>query len=62
MEYSFRKCTLEDFDFLFNLKKENFKFNFMLIKYGVGKMINKNELLKYSKMIDCINCAFFVLK
>lgn len=25
MEYSFRKCTLEDFDFLFNLKKENFK-------------------------------------
>ena len=25
MEYSFRNCTLEDFDFLFNLKKENFK-------------------------------------
>lgn len=25
MEYSFRKCTLGDFDFLFNLKKENFK-------------------------------------
>ena len=25
MEYSIRKCTLEDFDFLFNLKKENFK-------------------------------------
>lgn len=25
MEYSFRSCTLEDFDFLFNLKKENFK-------------------------------------
>ena len=25
MEYSFRDCTLEDFDFLFNLKKENFK-------------------------------------
>ena len=24
MEYSFRKCTFEDFDFLFNLKKENF--------------------------------------
>lgn len=25
MKYSFRSCTLEDFDFLFNLKKENFK-------------------------------------
>ncbi len=25
MEYSFRSCTIEDFDFLFNLKKENFK-------------------------------------
>ena len=25
MEYSFRNCTLEDFDFLFKLKKENFK-------------------------------------
>lgn len=25
MEYSFRKCTLEDFDFLFELKKQNFK-------------------------------------
>ncbi len=25
MEYSFRNCTLEDFDFLFELKKENFK-------------------------------------
>lgn len=25
MEYSFRKCTLEDFDFLLKLKKENFK-------------------------------------
>lgn len=25
MEYSFRSCTLEDFDFLFNLKKQNFK-------------------------------------
>ena len=25
MEYSFRSCTLNDFDFLFNLKKENFK-------------------------------------
>ena len=26
MEYDFRNCTLEDFDFLFNLKKENFKY------------------------------------
>jgi len=25
MKYSFRDCTLEDFDFLFELKKENFK-------------------------------------
>ena len=25
MKYSFRECTLEDFDFLFNLKKQNFK-------------------------------------
>ena len=25
MKYSFRNCTLEDFDFLFELKKENFK-------------------------------------
>ena len=25
MEYSFRNCTLEDFDFLLKLKKENFK-------------------------------------
>lgn len=25
MEYSFRDCTLDDFDFLFDLKKENFK-------------------------------------
>lgn len=25
MEYSFRNCTSEDFDFLFELKKENFK-------------------------------------
>lgn len=25
MEYSFRSCKLEDFDFLFDLKKENFK-------------------------------------
>lgn len=25
MEYCFRNCTLEDFDFLFELKKQNFK-------------------------------------
>ena len=25
MKYSFRNCTLDDFDFLFELKKENFK-------------------------------------
>lgn len=25
MVYNFRNCTLEDFDFLFNLKKQNFK-------------------------------------
>ena len=25
MKYTFRNCTLEDFDFLFKLKKENFK-------------------------------------
>lgn len=25
MEYRFRKCTLEDIDFLFELKKQNFK-------------------------------------
>lgn len=25
MEYTFRDCTLEDFDFLFDLKKQNFK-------------------------------------
>lgn len=25
MEYNFRNCTLDDFDFLFNLKKDNFK-------------------------------------
>ena len=25
MEYTFRDCRLEDFDFLFNLKKQNFK-------------------------------------
>ena len=25
MKYSFRECTLEDFDFLFDLKKQNFK-------------------------------------
>jgi len=25
MEYSFRNCTLDDFDFLFQLKKQNFK-------------------------------------
>lgn len=25
MKYTFRECNLEDFDFLFNLKKENFK-------------------------------------
>ena len=25
MEYSFRKCTMEDFNFLFELKKQNFK-------------------------------------
>lgn len=25
MEYTFRNCTLEDFDFLFELKKQNFK-------------------------------------
>ena len=25
MKYSFRNCTLDDFDFLFNLKKDNFK-------------------------------------
>lgn len=25
MEYSFRNCTLDDFDFLFDLKKQNFK-------------------------------------
>ena len=25
IKYTFRNCTLEDFNFLFNLKKENFK-------------------------------------
>ena len=25
MEYTFRDCTLDDFDFLFDLKKQNFK-------------------------------------
>ena len=25
MEYAFRNCTLDDFDFLFELKKQNFK-------------------------------------
>ena len=25
MEYSFRNCTLDDFGFLFELKKQNFK-------------------------------------
>lgn len=25
MKYTFRNCILEDFDFLFKLKKENFK-------------------------------------
>ena len=25
MKYTFRQCTLEDFDFLFKLKKQNFK-------------------------------------
>lgn len=25
MKYSFRKCTVEDFEFLFKLKKQNFK-------------------------------------
>ena len=25
MEYSFRDCTLEDYDLLFRLKEENFK-------------------------------------
>ena len=25
MQYSFRECTIDDFDFLFNLKKDNFK-------------------------------------
>lgn len=26
MKYNFRKCSLDDFDFLFELKKQNFKF------------------------------------
>ena len=25
MEYTFRECLMSDFDFLFELKKENFK-------------------------------------
>ncbi len=25
MKYNFRNCTLEDFNFIYNLKKENFK-------------------------------------
>ena len=25
MQYNFRECTIDDFDFLFNLKKDNFK-------------------------------------
>lgn len=34
MIYSLRKCTLDDFDFLYELKKQNFKK--MLIIFGDG--------------------------
>lgn len=40
MEYSFRNCTLDDFDFLFELKKT---LNGMLIKFEVGMMMTKNK-------------------
>ena len=40
MKYLFRNCTLEDFDFLYELKKTS---NGMLIKFGVGMMMTKNK-------------------
>ncbi len=34
MKYNFKNCTLEDEEFLFELKKQTLKY--MLIKYGDG--------------------------
>ena len=44
MKYTFRNCTLEDFDFLFNLKKENFKW--YVDKIWGWKDDNQKERLK----------------
>lgn len=44
MEYSFRNCTLEDFHFLFDLKKENFKW-YVEILWG-WKDEQQKEFLK----------------
>lgn len=41
MEYTFRNCTLEDFDFLFELKNKTL--NGMLIKYGNGEKMSKKK-------------------
>ena len=44
MEYSFRNCTLDDFDFLFELKKQNFKW--YVDKIWVWKDDEQKEKLK----------------
>ena len=43
MEYNFRSCALNDFDFLFNLKKENFKWYVDKI-WGWDDEIQKEKL------------------
>jgi len=45
MEYRFRKCTIEDFDFLFNLKKENFK-SYVDKIWGWNEDDKKQRLMK----------------
>lgn len=44
MEYSFRNCTVNDFDFLFELKKQNFKW--YVDKIGGWKDEEQKERLK----------------
>lgn len=48
MEYKFRDCTLEDFDFLFELKKQNFK-------VYVEKIWGWDDETQKKRLIDDLN-------
>ena len=60
-EYTFRNCTLNDFDFLFNLKKQNFKWYVDKI-WGWNDTAQKEKLkqdlaehLEHKHIIICNN-------